>query len=327
MSPSEKRLSLLLVACVDGCKIRVEKSTQHWFLLVFLQFTRNLLTIIFVQALLGGLNNPVTQNEACNALASLLEVLKPVIDQYLPLVITPLCVLLQTGTPTLKPIVVDAIGSAAHVSNEKFLPYFPSVMAWFRYFLLHFSHDHELRTAVMTSVGRLARAVGGDTFRPYLPEISKGAFEGIKTGNENVSKGCFAFLEIATQMYGKEFVAQQPDLVNTMLAKSRIQTDDSQAPSASKEAAIDAIGSLAVAAPTSFSPFVEQSTSQLVASLSDPSDSTRIASANALFKIIKSSYELRNGQQWKPGINTVSETLKYFALICMPVTGTSEPRP
>jgi hypothetical protein len=109
--------------------------------------------------------------------------------------------------------------------------------------------------------------------------------------------------------------------------KSRIQTDDSQAPSESKGAAVDAIGSLAVAAPTSFSPFVEQSTSQLVASLSDLSDSTRIASANALFKIIKSSYELRNGQQWKPGINIVSETLRYFALIFKSVASTSEPRP
>jgi hypothetical protein len=169
-----------------------------------LQFTSNSLTILFVQALLGGLNNPVTQSEACSALASLLEVLKPVIDQYLPLVITPLCLLLQTGTPTLKPTAVNAIGTAAHVSNEKFLPYFPNVMAWFRYFLLHFSHDHELRTAVMTSVGRLARAVGCDTFRPYLPEISKGAFEGIKTGNENVSKGCFTFLETLSPSSGND---------------------------------------------------------------------------------------------------------------------------
>jgi hypothetical protein len=224
---------------------------------------------------------------------------------------------LQNAPSTLKPTAVNAIGSAAQASSEKFLPYFPNVISWFRYFLLHFSNDHELRAAVMTSVGRLAQAVGSAAFRPYLPEISKGALEGIKTGNETVSKGCFAFLETAIRIYGKEFVAQQPDLINTMLAKSGIEADDSTAPSESKEAAIDAIGTLAVAAPTSFSPFIGQSTSQLVASLSDPSDGTRKASTDALFKIIMSSYELGNGQQWKPGMGIVSESLlSHFALIC-----------
>ena len=81
-------------------------------------------------------NDPVTQRSACTALDALLEVLGDSIDQYLPLLMERLVVLLDSAPTSVKSVVIGAIGSAAHASKEKFLLYFQPSMERFKHFLV-----------------------------------------------------------------------------------------------------------------------------------------------------------------------------------------------
>ena len=80
-------------------------------------------------------NDPATQRSACSALDALLEILGDVIDQYLPLIMERLAGLLETAPIPIKSVIIGAIGSAAHASKDKFLPYFQPTMNHFQHFL------------------------------------------------------------------------------------------------------------------------------------------------------------------------------------------------
>ena len=107
-------------------------------------------------------NDPATQRSACTALDGLLEILHDSIDQYLQLIMERLSGLLETAPISVKAVVVGAIGSAAHASKERFLPYFQPTMGLLKHFLVLTAEGEEqdLRGITMDAVGTFAEAVG-----------------------------------------------------------------------------------------------------------------------------------------------------------------------
>jgi hypothetical protein len=164
-------------------------------------------------------NDPQTQKAACTALDALLEILQDVIDQYLQLIMERLAGLLETAPIPIKAVVTGAIGSAAHASKAKFLPYFQPTMDRLQHFLVLQGEgpEQELRGITMDAVGTFAEAVGVDVFRPYFPDMMKQAFQGIQIGSARLRECSFLFFGVMARVFGEEFALYLPNVVPPLL--------------------------------------------------------------------------------------------------------------
>jgi hypothetical protein len=152
-------------------------------------------------------NDTATQKSACTALDALLEILGESIDQYLNLIMERLAGLLETAPLTIKGSITGAIGSAAHASKEKFLPYFHPTMQRLQHFLVLTGEgeEQELRGTCMDTVGTFAEAVGADAFRVYFPDLMKQAFAGMQMGSARLRETSFLFFAVMARVFGEEF--------------------------------------------------------------------------------------------------------------------------
>lgn len=167
--------------------------------------------------------DPVTQRSACTALDALLEILHDVIEQYLHLIMERLSGLLETAPVSVKAVVTGAIGSAAHASKEKFLPYFSPTMDRLQHFLVLTGEgeETELRGITMDAVGTFAEAVGKDVFRPYFNDMMKQAFQGIEMGSSRLRECSFLFFGVMARVFGEEFAPSLAAVVPPLLASCK----------------------------------------------------------------------------------------------------------
>ena len=168
-------------------------------------------------------NDPATQRSACTALDALLEILHDVIEQYLHLIMERLDGLLESAPLSVKAVVTGAIGSAAHASKGKFLPYFQPVMGRLQHFLVLTGEGEEieLRGITMDAIGTFAEAVGKDVFRPYFPDMMKQAFQGIEMGSARLRECSFLFFGVMARVFGEEFAPYLPSVVPPLLVSCR----------------------------------------------------------------------------------------------------------
>lgn len=165
-------------------------------------------------------NDPQTQKAACTALDALLEILQDVIEQYLQLIMERLAGLLDTAPLSVKAVVTGAIGSAAHASKSKFMPYFRPTMDRLQHFLVLTGEgeEQELRGITMDAVGTFAEAVGVDVFRPYVADMMKQAFQGMEMGSARLRECSFLFFAVMARVFGEEFAQYLPTVVPPLLA-------------------------------------------------------------------------------------------------------------
>jgi hypothetical protein len=163
---------------------------------------------------MGLVHDPETQRSACTALDALLEISQDVIEQYLQLIMEQLAGLLDTAPIAVKTVVTGALGSAAHASKEKFLPYFQPTMNKLQHFLVLTGEgeETELRGITMDAVGTFAEAVGVDAFRPYFAEMMKQAFQGVEMGSARLRECSFLFFGVMARVFGEEFAPYYPAL-------------------------------------------------------------------------------------------------------------------
>lgn len=176
------------------------------------------------KAIMNLVHDPATQRSACTALDALLEILQEVIDQYLSLIMEQLANLLDTAPIPVKAVVTGAIGSAAHASKEKFLPYFQPTMNRLQHFLVLTGEgeESELRGIAMDAVGTFAEAVGTDAFRPYFADMMKQAFQGLEMGSPRLRECSFLFFSVMARVFGEEFAPYLPNVVPPLLTSCRL---------------------------------------------------------------------------------------------------------
>ena len=182
-----------------------------------------------VPTMMQLVNDPITQRSACTALDALLEIMHEVIDQYLNLIMERLVGLLDSAPIPVKSVVIGAIGSAAHASKEKFLPYFQPTMDRFKHFLVLVGEgeEQELRGITMDAVGTFAEAVGKDVFRPYFADMMAQAFNGIELGSARLKECSFLFFGVMSRVFGDEFSPYLPNVVPALIASLK-QTEYSE---------------------------------------------------------------------------------------------------
>ncbi|KAI0372648.1 ARM repeat-containing protein [Pilatotrama ljubarskyi] len=204
---SVRKASCVAVSCL--CEwLEEECAAKHAFL---------------VPTMMQLVNDPVTQRSACTALDALLEIMHDVIDQYLNLIMERLVGLLDTAPIPVKSVVIGAIGSAAHASKDKFLPYFAPTMERFKHFLVLTGEgeEQELRGITMDAVGTFAEAVGKDVFRPYFADMMKQAFNGIELGSPRLRECSFLFFGVMSRVFGDEFAPYLPNVVPALIASCK----------------------------------------------------------------------------------------------------------
>ncbi|KAG2110622.1 armadillo-type protein [Suillus discolor] len=174
---------------------------------------------VLVPVIMSLVHDPETQRAACTALDALLEISQDVIEQYLQLIMEQLAGLLDTAPITVKTVVTGALGSAAHASKEKFLPYFQPTMNRLQHFLVLTGEgeETELRGIAMDAVGTFAEAVGVDVFRPYFADMMKQAFQGIEMGSARLRECSFLFFGVMARVFGEEFAPYLPSVVPPLL--------------------------------------------------------------------------------------------------------------
>jgi importin-4 len=180
-------------------------------------------TFYYAQTLMTLVDDPLTQRAACTALDALLEILHDSIDQYLQLIMERLAGLLDTAPIAVKSVVTGAIGSAAHASKQKFLPYFQPTMNRLQHFLVLTGEgeETELRGITMDAIGTFAEAVGKDVFRPYFNDMMKQAFQGIEIGTPRLKECSFLFFSVIARVFGDEFAPYLPNVVPPLLDSCR----------------------------------------------------------------------------------------------------------
>jgi len=165
------------------------------------------------------LDDPVTQRAACTAFDALLEIMGDAIHKYLPLIMERFVGLLDTVPIPVKAVIIGAIGSAAHASGDKFLPYFHATVDRLKsnLFLTGEGEEVELRGITMDALGTFAEAVGKEVFRPFFPDMMKHAFTGITTGNSRLKECSFLFFGVMARVFEEEFAPYLPNVVPTLM--------------------------------------------------------------------------------------------------------------
>ncbi|KAF8636402.1 hypothetical protein AX17_003584 [Amanita inopinata Kibby_2008] len=178
---------------------------------------------VLFPAIMNLINDPTTQRSACTALDAMLEISSDVIEQYLQLIMERLAGLLETAPVSVKAVVTGAIGSAAHASKERFLPYFQPTMERLQHFLVLTAEgeETELRGITMDAIGTFAEAVGKDVFRPYFPDMMKQAFQGLEMGSARLRECSFLFFGVMARVFGEEFAAYLPNVMPPLLASCK----------------------------------------------------------------------------------------------------------
>ena len=169
------------------------------------------------------ITDPITQRSACTALDALLEILQDSIDQYLPLIMERLAILLDSAPLNVKAVVAGAIGSASHASKGNFLPYFDPTIKRLAPFLALTGdgEEIELRGIAMDAIGTFAEAVGKDVFRPYFPDMMRHAFEGLKMESARLHECSFLFFGVMARVFEEEFAPYLAEVVPPLLASCK----------------------------------------------------------------------------------------------------------
>ncbi|KAM6496954.1 ARM repeat-containing protein [Amanita muscaria] len=178
---------------------------------------------ILFPAVMTLVNDPATQRAACTALDAMLEISGDVIEQYLQLIMERLAGLLETAPIPVKSVVTGAIGSAAHASKDRFLPFFQPTMDRLQHFLVLTGEgeETELRGITMDAIGTFAEAVGKDVFRPYFPDMMKQAFQGIELGSARLRECSFLFFGVMARVFGEEFAGYLPNVMPPLLTSCK----------------------------------------------------------------------------------------------------------
>lgn len=127
--------------------------------------------------------------------------------------------LLRSAPIRVKAVVVGAIGSTAHASKDKFLPYFvPTIQQLVPFLQLEGEGDTEdLRGICMDAIGTFAESIPKETFRPYLDDLMKNAYAACHTKSARLRECSFLFFSCMAAQFPQEFVTYLPGVVPAII--------------------------------------------------------------------------------------------------------------
>ena len=145
---------------------------------------------------------------ACGALDTLGDgVDTAIMARYGPNLISPMVKLLDHEDYGVKAAASSAVGAIASSMDKEFKPYFDGAMkALGRFVMVKDSEEAmDLRSATCDSMGRIALAVGPETFQPYVMDLMKASEEALSLDNPRLKETSFILWSNLSRVYGTQF--------------------------------------------------------------------------------------------------------------------------
>lgn len=130
-----------------------------------------------------------------------------IMAQYGPSLIAPMIRLLDHQDHGVKSSAASAIGAIAASMGEEFQPYFKDTMEALGRFVVVKENDEalELRSATCDSMGRIALAVGAQTFQPYVMKLMEASEEALGLDNPRLKETSFILWSNLSKVYKEDF--------------------------------------------------------------------------------------------------------------------------
>lgn len=147
-----------------------------------------------------------------------------IIEQYLIPLMNTFAALLKTAPNKVKAVVIGAIGSTAHASKEKFLPYFEPIIKELVPFLMleGEGEEEELRGIAMDACGTFAESVPKEAFLPYYEDLMKNAYQGVGSKSARLRECSFLFFGVMASMFPEKFVPYLANVVPAFLTTLKL---------------------------------------------------------------------------------------------------------
>jgi len=147
------------------------------------------------------------------AVDSLIEGLDPKdAAQYVNELVPRFSALIDHEDHKVQMAVFSAIGSIANASEDAFRPYFDKTMQSLgRFISIKDSQDElEVRSMVIDSLGKIASAVGGETFQPFVQTLMHASEEGLKLDHQRLKETSYILWSTLAKVYEEDFEAFLP---------------------------------------------------------------------------------------------------------------------
>jgi hypothetical protein len=130
-----------------------------------------------------------------------------IMAQYGPNLIGPMVRLLDHDDFGVKAAAASAIGAIASSMEKGFEPYFAEVMKHLAKYVTIKDSDEamDLRSSTCDSLGRVALAVGAESFQPYVVDLMKASEEALNLDNPRLKETSFILWSNLSKVYGEQF--------------------------------------------------------------------------------------------------------------------------
>lgn len=145
---------------------------------------------------------------SCVAIDSLIEGLEPEdAAKYVSELVPRFAALFDNADYKVQMASISAVGSIAAASESAFAPYFSKTMQSLgQYINTKESNDLlELRSMVIDSLGKIASAVGAETFQPYVQPLMNASEEGLHLDHQRLKETSFMLWSTLSRVYGEKF--------------------------------------------------------------------------------------------------------------------------
>ncbi|CAK7220315.1 hypothetical protein SCUCBS95973_004117 [Sporothrix curviconia] len=191
-----------------------------------------------------------------------------VLRQYALQLIEPMGQLLGHPDTRVKIAAAGAVGAIAETLDDAFAPYFNKTMTALGLYVAAEAstvssessnngnggssssssgggNDHlQLRSAVLDAIGRIALAVGAETFQPYVVDLMKTSEANLKLDDDRLKESSFIFWANMSKVYGREFKPFLSGVLNALLEALEGGDDDIPLQLTEEEKAIIKAGGL-----------------------------------------------------------------------------------
>lgn len=130
-----------------------------------------------------------------------------IMAQYGPNLLGPMIRLLDHSDYGVKAAAASAIGAIASSMEKEFEPYFKDVMKSLgQYVMIKEDEDAmDLRSSTCDTLGRIALAVGPETFQPYVVDLMTASEEALGLNNPRLKETSFILWSNLSKVYHEQF--------------------------------------------------------------------------------------------------------------------------
>lgn len=121
-----------------------------------------------------------------------------------------------------------AIGAIAESLGEDFRPYFEKIMQGLGVYVTikGSEEDLALRSGVLDSIGRIAVAVGAETFQPYVQGLMEASEEALHLDNSRLRESSFILWSMLAKVYEKNFAHFLPGVFQGLFQSLELEEEE-----------------------------------------------------------------------------------------------------